>query len=292
MRQRVEATGKTYEDALQNGLEALGVDQTADVSVEVIEEGQPGGILGIGRKDYRLLLTINSKSDPTDEAEELTKEDMPGDEAVAVDNNLESSISVEAAEDDHEPEEMTENSSEISYVVEPNMDQTDVDDVYYGDDIETGLTEELSVEEQAALDFLQKVLSFFDLDEEITMERTEESLNIDIEGKNCGVIIGRRGETLNALQYLTAIAVNRVSDEYVRVIVDAAGYHRRSRERLEKSALYYAKEVKKRHAEYVMEPMSAADRRIVHFALQKVPGVTTESEGTEPNRCVVIIPTE
>ena len=61
MRQRVEATGKTYEDALQNGLEALGVDQTADVSVEVIEEGQPGGILGIGRKDYRLLLTIKAK---------------------------------------------------------------------------------------------------------------------------------------------------------------------------------------------------------------------------------------
>ena len=73
---------------------------------------------------------------------------------------------------------------------------------------------------------------------------------------------------------------------------DVSGYRRRRHESLERMAKRYAKEVKRRQAEFVMEPMPASDRRVIHFALQNYPGVTTENEGVEPNRCVVIIPTD
>jgi spoIIIJ-associated protein len=201
---------------------------------------------------------------------------------------LDETAPVEAPESDDESA-----FAELSAAPEEEPFTEDEDDelIYYGDDVEPEYGDAQTKEEAAALDFLHRILQYFDMRETIETTWEEEHLRIDIDGENAGQIIGHRGETLNALQYLTSVAVNRVSDRHVRVLLDVAGYKARRSNSLRKTALRYAGEVVHLQKEFVMEPMNAAERRVVHFALQDFSGVTTESEGEEPNRCVVIIPT-
>ncbi|HEY8416061.1 MAG TPA: RNA-binding cell elongation regulator Jag/EloR, partial [Thermaerobacter sp.] len=109
-------------------------------------------------------------------------------------------------------------------------------------------------------------------------------------GPGLGILIGRRGAVLEALQYLVNVSATRISDERRRIIVDVGGYRERRREALERLALRMAERVRRTRRQVVLEPMSAAERRIVHLALQDHPDVRTESTGTEPNRRVVILP--
>lgn len=109
-------------------------------------------------------------------------------------------------------------------------------------------------------------------------------------GPGLGILIGRRGAVLEALQYLVNVSAARISDERRRIIVDVGGYRERRREALERLALRMAERVRRTRRQVVLEPMSAAERRIVHLALQDHPDVRTESTGTEPNRRVVILP--
>ncbi len=179
----------------------------------------------------------------------------------------------------------------VSYVVTATDFEDEVVADYLGDDMDEGITQEQTAEEKTAQEYLTKVLSFFEDGLNIKTHWEEDRLHIDVDGKDCGSIIGHKGETLNALQYLTTSCVNRSSEDRVRVVLDVCGYRNRRKSALEKTARRYAAEVVRRQAEFVMEPMSAADRRIVHYALQSFNGVTTASEGVEPNRSVVIIPT-
>lgn len=197
---------------------------------------------------------------------------------------------LDLAETEHERVD-DQNEAADSYVAHHDVAELDDDVEYFGDDIDAPANDPLGREAEAARDFIQRVLAYFNMDPTIDVYWDDEYLHLDIDGDDCGAIIGHRGETMNALQYLTSVAVNRVADHHVRVIVDVSGYRRRRQASLEKMARRYAGEVTKRQAEYVMEPMPASERRIIHFALQNFPGVTTESEGVEPNRCVVIIPT-
>ncbi|HEY8394107.1 MAG TPA: RNA-binding cell elongation regulator Jag/EloR [Thermaerobacter sp.] len=109
-------------------------------------------------------------------------------------------------------------------------------------------------------------------------------------GPDLGVLIGRRGAALQALQYLVNVAAGRVSDERRRIILDVGGYRERRRASLERLALRMAERVRRTRRQVMLEPMSAAERRIIHLALQDHPDVRTESTGTEPNRRVVILP--
>lgn len=220
----VEKTGRNIQEAIQAALEELNASEE-DVVIEVLDEGGEGGILGIGRKDAKVRVSIE-----------------------------------EAASS-----------------------------VYYGDD-ENYTGDPQTEEESIAAAFVSKVLTGIGVRGNISSYSDEEAIYVDVTGKDVGAVIGRHGETLDAIQYLTNLVINRHSESRQRVIVDISGYRKRREESLKSLAERTAEKVVRIGKSYEMEPMNAAERRIIHFALQDFPGVTTFSEGEEPERCVIISP--
>lgn len=111
---------------------------------------------------------------------------------------------------------------------------------------------------------------------------------IDVRGEDMGAVIGRRGDTLDAIQYLTSLTVNRGKEEHIRVAIDTEGYRAKREESLQRLARKMAGKVLKYHKNMTLEPMNPYERRIIHATLQDYQGVTTYSTGTEPNRRVVV----
>lgn len=141
-------------------------------------------------------------------------------------------------------------------------------------------------------DFLRQVFAAMQLNVEITMEEDpeERTLNINLSGDDMGMLIGKRGQTLDSLQYLTSIVVNKEQKEYVRVKLDTENYRKRRKETLENLARNIAYKVKKTRRPVSLEPMNPYERRIIHSALQNHKFVETYSEGNEPYRHVVVAP--
>ena len=121
-----------------------------------------------------------------------------------------------------------------------------------------------------------------------TMDEEEKCLNIDLSGEDMGVLIGKRGQTLDSLQYLVSLVVNKGSEEYIRVKVDTENYRKRRKDTLENLAKNIAYKVKRTKRAVSLEPMNPYERRIIHSALQNDKYVTTHSEGEEPFRHVVV----
>lgn len=146
-----------------------------------------------------------------------------------------------------------------------------------------------SLEDQVK-DFLSQVFKAMDLEVEIITKLDEENKVMDVEfkGPEMGVLIGKRGQTLDSLQYLTNLAVNKQSDSYVKVKLDTEDYRRRRKETLENLAKNIAAKVKRTRRTVSLEPMNPYERRIIHSALQADPAVSTHSEGEEPYRRVVV----
>lgn len=140
----------------------------------------------------------------------------------------------------------------------------------------------------AARAFLQSVFTAMKLDVKIEKMTTPEQVTLNLRGEDLGVLIGKHGQTLDALQYLTNLAAHRDCDERVRIIIDVEDYRKRREETLTRLALRLADRVKLRGEKVVLEPMSPHERKIIHTALQDDLRVTTFSEGEEPFRKVVI----
>ena len=141
-----------------------------------------------------------------------------------------------------------------------------------------------------ANEFLKGVFEAMQLEVNISMEYDEadKTLSIDLAGPEMGVLIGKRGQTLDSLQYLTNLAVNRSAENYTRVKIDTEDYRRRRKETLENLAKNMASKVKRTKKAVTLEAMNPYERRIIHSALQNDNNVTTHSEGEEPYRYVVI----
>ena len=144
--------------------------------------------------------------------------------------------------------------------------------------------------EDCAKDFLNKVFAAMNMEVHIDTSYDEEEkvLSIDLSGEEMGILIGKRGNTLDSLQYLVSLVVNSNSDSYVKVKLDTENYRERRKETLENLAKNLAHKVKRVHKPLYLEPMNPYERRIIHSALQKDKYVETHSEGEEPYRKVVI----
>ena len=149
--------------------------------------------------------------------------------------------------------------------------------------------EKLSVDE-IAKGFLRDVFGAMNMEVAVDVQYEEESgtMNIDLAGEEMGILIGKRGQTLDSLQYLVSLVVNKESDEYIRVKVDTEDYRARRKETLENLAKNIAYKVKKTRRAVSLEPMNPYERRIIHSALQNDKYITTHSEGDEPFRRVVV----
>ena len=143
---------------------------------------------------------------------------------------------------------------------------------------------------QVAKEFLDGVFEAMQLEVNLSMEfdENDKTLSIDLAGPEMGVLIGKRGQTLDSLQYLTNLAVNRSSENYTRVKIDTEDYRRRRKETLENLAKNMASKVKRTKKAVTLEAMNPYERRIIHSALQNDNSVATHSEGEEPYRYVVI----
>ena len=144
--------------------------------------------------------------------------------------------------------------------------------------------------EDRAIDFLSQVFDAMNLDVKIAAAFNEEEceMNIDLSGEDMGILIGKRGQTLDSLQYLTSLVVNKGKSDYIRVKLDTEDYRRRRKETLENLAKNIASKVKRTRKTVSLEPMNPYERRIIHSALQSDPAVSTHSEGEEPYRRVVV----
>lgn len=141
-----------------------------------------------------------------------------------------------------------------------------------------------------AVDFLKEMFRVMEMNVEIRAEFAEDTLSVEIEGEDMGLLIGKRGQTLDSLQYLTSLVVNKGMASYVRVKLDTEDYRSRRKATLENLAKNIAMKVRKTRRPVFLEPMNPYERRIIHSALQNDPYVTTHSEGDEPNRRVVVTP--
>lgn len=150
--------------------------------------------------------------------------------------------------------------------------------------------EEIAQIKATALEFLSGVFKAMELPVEIQMEYNAEngSLEVDFAGEDMGILIGKRGQTLDSLQQLTNLAVNKKSDVYYRVKMDTEDYRKRRKETLENLAKNIAYKVKRTKHPVSLEPMNPFERRVIHSALQNDRYVTTHSEGEEPYRHVVV----
>ncbi|MGI6326655.1 MAG: RNA-binding cell elongation regulator Jag/EloR [Saccharofermentanales bacterium] len=171
----------------------------------------------------------------------------------------------------------------------PDQDQDSEATEYYGDDEDYAGDPEMP-EETETIDYVASILSGIGIHGRISSYREDDTLHIDVTGQDCGSAIGRRGETLDAIQYLASLVANKVSETRIRVIVDIAGYRRRRQDTLIGIAQRTAKKVARSGEPFNLEPMNPAERRIIHATLQDFPGVTTYSEGENAQRYVVIAP--
>ena len=142
----------------------------------------------------------------------------------------------------------------------------------------------------AAKNFLREVIIAMGLSVKIEVNKKERHVYINLIGENMGVLIGKRGKTLDSLQYLTNLAVNRCGAPEVSIILDTENYRKRRRDTLESLASSLARKVKATKKSVVLEPMSRFERHIIHIALQNDRYVKTHSEGNEPYRNVIISP--
>ncbi len=161
------------------------------------------------------------------------------------------------------------------------------------EDVEPILTREADenltpCEDHAALKFLHEVTKEMGLDLDITAKEGKDVLYIDIQGKDSGTIIGKRGQTLDAIQYLTSLVVNKEQNAYTRVVVDAENYRAKREKTLELLAVRLANKVARTKKSVRLEPMNPYERKVIHATLQNHPQVTTRSEGQDPYRRVII----
>ena len=143
--------------------------------------------------------------------------------------------------------------------------------------------------EKVAVEFLTKVFDAMKLTVKINVTVKEDNVDIDLVGDDMGVLIGKRGQTLDSLQYLVSLVINKKSDKYLRVKLDTENYRERRRETLENLAKNIAFKVKRTKRPVSLEPMNPYERRVIHSALQNDRYVTTKSEGEEPYRHVVVM---
>ncbi|GAB6927972.1 protein jag [Paenibacillus sp. JCM 10914] len=253
---KIVATGKTIEDAVAQGLAQWGVSKDR-VSIQVLSQPSRGFLGLFGVKEAKVELTL-----------------LP-DRASGESSGAEVPIHRQAST--RTPEVKISQSSVA--VAEPVV-RTEHQAGSANDDSKDPYHE--------AILFLKDTGQAMGLDISIDVEKGKDYTTLQISGAGLGLMIGRRGQTLDALQYLANIVANRYSDHYLRIVLDAENFRARRKKTLEDLADRLAGRVLKSRKEIVLEPMPAAERKVIHARLQSHGGVKTYSKGDEPNRRVVI----
>ena len=266
----IDVIGKTEEEAIANALAQLGMERD-DVSVEILERAK-SGFLGMGGKPARVRVTYGPDEAPM---EEIVVPVKPVEKVEPVVEKVEAKPEKKA---EPKPQPKKQPQQERQPRQEKKVEIPAIDLPVSSDNNAERITA-----------FLSGLMEHLDSQAVVKVYEEEKGrYKVILEGENLGQLIGRRGETLDAIQQLTNYAVNSGSEKRIRVHVDAENYRARREASLESLASKVAGKVKKYRRSVTLEAMNAYERHVIHAALQDVKGITTYSIGTEPNRRVVV----
>ena len=257
MMKSLEKSGRTVDEALRAALAELGLDvDDVSYSYEIVTRPK-SGFLGIGSVPAVVRVSYEAKDEPAPQAPKAESKPAPAAKPAAPKTEKKSAPKAES--------KPAPQAVEVAPVVE--------EDAEYA----------------AIRTFLSGLLSRMGVDAEIEIGRRENGgINVRLSGDGMGAIIGRRGETLDAIQHLTNYVVNRGSDKHMHISVDAENYRSKREESLARLAEKMAEKAIKYKRSMAFEPMNSYERHVIHTALQNYEGVTTSSTGVEPNRRVVV----
>ncbi len=260
-RATLEIIAPSIQEAIDKGLAELGVAREA-VDIEILDEGSKG-LFGIGNRQVRIRLTLTQEEEQVQQQEQ--KKEEP-EEAPAAEKE-----SAPSREEETQPE------------------STD-----YSDDEE--LENVRSIAQATVAELLEKMnIHRATIDARITPpseEGGQPGILVEVLGDDLSILIGKRAETLDALQYITRLIVGKEVGRGINLTVDVEGYRTRREQNLRRLARRMASQAIKTGRRQMLEPMSAAERRLIHIELREMDEVTTESVGEEPRRKVTIIPTD
>ncbi|MGP1434192.1 MAG: RNA-binding cell elongation regulator Jag/EloR [Catonella sp.] len=262
----IEISAKTVDDAINEGLARLGT--TSDkMDVEVLEKESAGFLGFIGRHDAKIRVRLKEVKPATVVEKKVVKEVKP----ASVRSNTETKTEEKPVAD-------------IQRKPKKKFDEIEKSEPVSADRQEKAKAD--------AVKFLTDVFKAMKLEASINVEfdAVENELSIDVKAEDMGVLIGKRGQTLDSLQYIVSLAINKDSNEYVKVKLDSENYRIRRKETLENLAKNIASKVKRTGRQVSLEPMNSFERRIIHSALQGDPDCETFSEGSDPYRRVVVKP--
>ena len=262
----IEISAKTVDDAINEGLARLGT--TSDkMEVDVIER-ESSGFLGLfGKHDAKVRVRLKEIKPAPVVEKKVVKDNKP----ASVRNNVETKTEEKPVVDiQRKPKKKFDEIEKIEPVSADRQEKAKTD----------------------AIKFLTDVFKAMKLEASINVEfdAAENELSIDVKAEDMGVLIGKRGQTLDSLQYIVSLAINKDSNEYVKVKLDSENYRIRRKETLENLAKNIASKVKRTGRPVSLEPMNSFERRIIHSALQGDPDCETFSEGNDPYRKVVVKP--
>lgn len=262
----IEISAKTVDDAINEGLARLGT--TSDkMEVDVIER-ESSGFLGLfGKHDAKVRVRLKEIKPAPVVEKKVVKDTKP----ASVRNNVETKTEEKPVVDiQRKPKKKFDEIEKIEPVSADRQEKAKTD----------------------AIKFLTDVFKAMKLEASINVEfdAAENELSIDVKAEDMGVLIGKRGQTLDSLQYIVSLAINKDSNEYVKVKLDSENYRIRRKETLENLARNIASKVKRTGRQVSLEPMNSFERRIIHSALQGDPDCETFSEGNDPYRKVVVKP--
>ena len=275
MRDFIDVTGKTEDEAIKKALAQLNMDRF-DVSVEVLERAK-SGFLGIGAAPAKVRvyygeeeeIVIPAAAPVVAEAPKAEKPQQPRKEKKKPAEKPKAPAKAEKAEKAEKVEKPAAPAVKPAVQSEPGEEADDE-------------------KAQAIKKFLAGLLQQMEVEAQVKVYLPEKGrYKVILEGNNIGALIGRRGETLDAIQQLTSYSVNRTGGR-ARLQLDAEGYRDKREQSLQHLAQKVAGKVVKYHRSVTLEPMNAYERHVIHTALQDVPGVMTYSTGTDPNRRVIV----
>ena len=294
MKGSIRVSAKTLDDAITEALIQLGV--TSDkLEYEVIEKAS-AGFLGIGMKQAVIEAWRKEEEEPEPDIREIIKEEM----SFSLDKENEKKEQIQQKKEKKERREKKEKFSSQEKKEKPAKEKTVKENTVKEQAAEAPESEvpvkekqELAkVEEQtikAVEEFVKDTLKAMNMEVEITSSIDEDgALCVDMKGEHMGILIGKRGQTLDALQYLANRVANKHQDGYVRVKLHTENYRARREGAFKHLAKNIAHKVKRNRGPVALDPMVPYERRIIHSALQSDPYVTTHSEGEEPYRKVVV----
>ena len=265
MMKSLEKSGRTVDEALRAALAELGLDvDDVSYSYEIVTRPK-SGFLGIGSVPAVVRVSYETKDEPVVEAPVVEKKPAPAAKPAAPKAEKKPAPAPKA---ESKPAPKAESAPKAEVKAAP---------------VETD-------EEYAAIrGFLDGLLQRMGVEAEIEIGRRDNGgINVNLSGDGMGAIIGRRGETLDAIQHLTNYVVNRGSDKHMHISVDAENYRSKREESLARLAEKMAEKAIKYKRSMALEPMNSYERHVIHTALQNYEGVTTSSPGVEPNRRVVV----